>query len=182
MVRSGRSSTVFFRLESGKERHDVFLRINPTAIRYSQAKKGGTVDTIGGYFREVLQATNPQHSGLMLPELTIEGTTGAAYRKELDNLIWIWHKSVEISKETGKPADCYFFDTTKTPDYQGIVRAADYGYLIDLRNFACDDSASKRGEITFTFRCKILKDLFWNKVMPPGVKTTPLPVREKVAS
>lgn len=179
MVRSGRSNTVFFRLESGKERQDVFLRINPTAIRFSQGKKGGTVDTLGGFFREVLRAENPQYSGLTLAELTIEGTTGVAYRKEIDNLIWIWHKSAEISKETGKPADCYFFDTTKTPDHHKIVRAADYGYLIDIQNFACDDSANKRSEITFTFRCKILKDLFWNKVMPPGIKPQPLPVRKK---
>lgn len=178
MARSGRSSTVFFRLESGKERRDVYLRINPTAIRFQQGKKGGTVDTLGGFFREVLRSTNPQHSGLTLAELTIEGRTGIAYRKELDNLIWIWHKSVEISKETNKPADCYFFDCTKTPVFQKIVRASDYGYLIEIENFAYDDSANKQGEITFTFRCKILKDLFWNKVMPPGVKVTPLPVRK----
>lgn len=177
MARSIRSTTCFFRHE-GAERRDVFLRIKPTALRFSQAKKGATVDTLGGYFREVLRSADPERNGLLLPELTIEATTGVAYRAELRTIQWIWRNSSAVDPKTNKPADVYFFDTTQTPDYSGVKRSGQYGFLIDIQNFAFDDSVNKRNEIPFTLRCKVLKDLFFKVEAPVDVKPQPLPVRK----
>lgn len=176
MARSARSTTVFFRHE-GVERRDIYMRIAPSAIAYSQSEKGGVVDTLGGYFREVLRSSNPQRNGLKLPELTIRATTGVAYRKELQNLLWIWRNSKVVDPKTNKPADLYFFDVTKMPDAQGIVRASDYGYLINIRQFAFDDSVDKFGQIPFTMQCQILSDLFF-KVADPPATVQPLPTRK----
>lgn len=76
-----------------------------------QGNKGSVVDTLGGYFREVMYSEDPQHNGLLLPDLTIECDTGAGYRKELQKLQWIW-RNHGTPKADGTPADTYFMDYT----------------------------------------------------------------------
>jgi hypothetical protein len=83
--------------------------VNPQAIRVQQGSKGSAVDTLGGYFREVMYSEDPQHNGLLLPDLTIECDTGAGYRAELQKLEWIW-KNHGTPKSDGAPADTYFMD------------------------------------------------------------------------
>lgn len=159
MARKVRSETVYFRYD-GDVRKDIYFRINPIAIRFQQGSKGGVTDTLGGYFREVFSAKDPQHSGLLLPDLTIEGTTGIAYRDELKKIEWIW-KHHGDRKEDGSPADVYFFDFAEVGAYQEVTRDAPRAYLIEFLNFAWDDSASSQNEIRFTFRCKVLRDMFF---------------------
>ncbi|MEO0376642.1 MAG: hypothetical protein AAF329_18885 [Cyanobacteria bacterium P01_A01_bin.17] len=108
MVRRRATSPIFFRHLGAQER-DVYLRINPQAIRVQQANKGSVVDTLGGYFREVLHSPEPERNGLMLPDLTIECETGVGYREELTKLAWIWRHHADL-KEDGTPADTFFMD------------------------------------------------------------------------
>lgn len=164
MARSTRSESVFFRYE-GTERKHVFFRINPSAVRFQQGAKGGTTETLGGYFREILYSADPQYNGLALPELTIEATSGIAYRKELEEIQWIW-KHRGDRKPDGSPADLYFFDLTNIPPVQGIVRDSPRAYLIDMQNFAWDDTVSNAFEMRFTMRCKVLRDLFGELEVP----------------
>lgn len=103
-----RSNHIFFR-HIGAERRDVYFRVNPQAIRVQQANKGSVVDTLGGYFREVMFAEDKQHNGLLLPDLTIECDTGAGYRKELKNLEWIWRNHATPQAD-GTPARTLFMD------------------------------------------------------------------------
>jgi hypothetical protein len=107
-ARYARANHIFFR-HVGKETKDVYFRVNPQAIRVQQQSKGSVVDTLGGYFREILYSDDPERNGLMLPDLTIECDTGAGYRKELQKLEWIW-RNHGTPKEDGSPADTYFMD------------------------------------------------------------------------
>jgi hypothetical protein len=159
MARQTRSETVFLRHEA-RERKDVYFRINPTAIRFQQGQKGGVTETLGGFFREFMYAADKQYSGLTLPDLTIEATTGAAYRRELKVIDWVWRHQAD-TKADGSPADIYFFDLTEIPDYQGLGRSQPRAYLIQIQNFSWDDSVNNFGQISFNLRCKILRDLFW---------------------
>jgi hypothetical protein len=115
MVRQGRVNDVYFRHE-GKTDRDLYWRIRPQAIRFQQANKGSVTDTLGGYFREVMYAGEEQYNGLLLPELSIEGETGVAYRRELNTINWIWQHHAD-SKEDGTPADTWFYDLSDY--YQG---------------------------------------------------------------
>lgn len=167
MPRQTRSETVFFRHE-GKERKDIYLRINPSAIRWQQGRKGGVTETLGGYFREIMYSSDPQYNGLMLPDFTIEATTGVAFRKELKTIDWIWRHSGD-RKADETPADTYFFDLIENGAHQGIERDAQRAYLIEISNFAWDDTTQNPYEIRFSMRCKILRDLFWDlDDEPPG--------------
>lgn len=160
MARTGRSQTVFLRWDGGKSnRKDVYFRINPQAIRFSQGAKASVVDTLGGYFLERIRSIDPQYNNL-LPDLTIEGTTGIAYRLELEKMRWIWQHSSDL-KSDGKPVDTYFFDMNNDRPLQEITRAGQYCYLIFISNFAYDDTVNNYGEIRFTLRCKVLRDLFF---------------------
>lgn len=103
-----REKTIFFRHEGAVNR-DVYLRVNPQALRIQQGNKGSVVDTLGGYFREVMFSADPQHNGLLLPDLTIECETGAGYREELQRLEWIWRHHAD-PKPDGSPADTYLMD------------------------------------------------------------------------
>jgi hypothetical protein len=107
-ARYARPNHIFFR-HVGAESRDVYFRVNPQAIRIQQGGKSSVVDTLGGYFREVMYAEDPQHNGLMMPDLTIECETGAGYRKELQRLEWIW-RNHGTPKADGTPADTYFMD------------------------------------------------------------------------
>ncbi|MBD2019355.1 hypothetical protein H6F43_04050 [Leptolyngbya sp. FACHB-36] len=170
MARQQRSSTVFLR-HDGKERKDVFFRINPIAIRVQQGEKGAVVETLGGYYRDVLYSKDPQYQGLALADLTIEATTGVAYRQELTVAQWIWHHASD-RKKNGAPADTYFFDLTEDAPYQGVVRATQRAYLIKISNFAWDDTVNSPNEIRFSMRCKVLRDLFWD-LSPPSTSSAP---------
>ncbi|MBT9316283.1 hypothetical protein [Leptothoe spongobia] len=108
MPRNRATSPIFFR-HVGATTRDVYLRVNPQAIRVQQGNKGSVVDTLGGYFREVLHSPNPERNGLMLPDLTIECETGVGYRDELAKIAWIWRHHADL-KEDGTPADTYFLD------------------------------------------------------------------------
>lgn len=103
-----RSSHIFIR-HVGAKTKDVYFRVNPQALRVQQGNKGSVVDTLGGYFREVMYSEDPQHNGLLLPDLTIECETGAGYRKELKRLEWVW-KNHGTPKADGSPADTYLMD------------------------------------------------------------------------
>lgn len=107
-ARWARPNHIFIRHE-GATRKDVYFRVNPQAIRVQQGNKGSVVDTLGGYFREVMYSEDPQHNGLLLPDLTIECDTGAGYRAELQKLEWIW-RNHGTPKDDGSPADTYFMD------------------------------------------------------------------------
>lgn len=173
MARTGRSETVFFRYE-GDERRDIYLRINPQAVRGQQGRKGAVVDTLGGYFRESVWADDPQYSGKTLSDLTVEATTGIRYRKELQEIKWIWDHQGD-RRSNGKPVDIYFFDLIKDVPFQGIERAAERIYLIDIQNFAFDDTVQAIGEIRFTLRCKILRDLLGELDATPPANAATLP-------
>ena len=105
---SRRSQTIFIR-HHGREQRSIYFRVNPQAIRVQQGNKGSVVDTLGGYFREVLYAEDPQHNGLMLPDLTIECDTGVGYRDELKKFEWVWRQHGD-RKADGTPADTYLMD------------------------------------------------------------------------
>lgn len=107
-ARHARSNHIFLR-HIGAETKDVYFRVNPQAIRVQQGNKGSVVDTLGGYFREVMFSEDPQHNGLLLPDLTIECETGAGYRKELERLEWVW-RNHGTPKDDGTPADTYLMD------------------------------------------------------------------------
>lgn len=173
MARQNRSETVFFRHE-GKERKDIFLRINPIAVRFQQGQKGGVTETLGGFFRESMYSSNPQYNGLMLPDLTIEASTGARYRRELKEIDWIWKHKSDL-KADGSPADTYFFDLIEDVPFQGIERSSPRMYLIEIANFAWDDTVQNPNEIQFSFRCKILRDLFWGLEPDPPENINTLP-------
>ncbi|MCD8487900.1 MAG: hypothetical protein LRZ84_14480 [Desertifilum sp.] len=158
MARKTRSETVFFRYD-GAERKDVYLRINPIAVRYQQGSKGGVTDTLGGYFRETFSSKDPQYSGLLLPDLTLECSTGIAYRNELKKIEWIWAHHGD-RKPDGSPVDLYFFDFNEVGPYQDVTRDAPMAYLIELLNFAWDESVNSPYEIKFSMRCKILRSVF----------------------
>lgn len=159
MARRERSQSVFLR-HDGQIRKDVYFRINPTAIRFQQQAKANVQETLGGYYREVIQAADRQVNGLMLPDFTIESTTGIAYRNELKTIDWIWRHASDRKKD-GSPADTYFFDNIADGPFQGIQRSAKRAYLIHIQNFAWDDSVGSFQEIKFSMRCKVLRDLFW---------------------
>lgn len=171
MPRYGRSQTVFFRHEGAIDT-DVYFRINPTAIRFRQGNKGSVNDTLGGYWREVMSCPDPQYQGLLLPELTIEGDTGIAHRRELKTIDWIWRHHAD-KKGDGSPADTYYFDFIENDRFQGIARDCPRAYLIEIMNFAWDDTAEDTYRIRFVFQCKILRDLFW-EVEGGGVNTPPV--------
>lgn len=158
MARQGRSQNCFLRHE-GAERRDVYFRINPIAIRFQQGKKGSVTETLGGYFREVMSSKDAQYN-LQLADLTIEATTGIAYRKELETIAWIWRHSSDRKKD-GSPADTYFYDQIDDAPYQGIARSGKRAWLIEIANFAWDDTTQSPYEIKFSMRCKVLRDLFW---------------------
>ena len=158
MARTTRSPNVFFRYQ-GKERKDVFFRINPQAIRYQQGTKAQATETLGGYFLDRIYSKDPQY-GHTLADLTIEGTTGIAYRKELEAMQWIWEHSVE-RKPDGSPVDIYFYDLIEFQPHQQVVRAGTRAFLILINNFAWDDTSQNPFEIRFSFRAKILRNLFY---------------------
>lgn len=159
MAREKRSQTVFLR-HDGAEKKDIYFRIAPIAVRFQQQGKSSVTETLGGYFREVMFSKDAQYNGLMLPDFTIEATTGAAYRKELKTIDWIWRHSGD-RKKNGAPADTYFFDNIEDKPFQKVVRATKRAYLIHIQNFAWDDTVNSAYEIRFSMRCKILRDLFW---------------------
>ncbi len=107
-ARWARPNHIFLR-HVGATTKDVYFRVNPQAIRVQQGGKSSVVDTLGGYFREVMYSEDPQHNGLLLPDLTIECETGAGYRKELQRLEWIW-RNHGTPKSDGSPADTYLMD------------------------------------------------------------------------
>lgn len=107
-ARWARPNHIFFR-HVGASTKDIYFRVNPQAIRVQQGGKSSVVDTLGGYFREVMYSEDPQHNGLMLPDLTIECETGAGYRKELQRLEWVF-RNHGTPKSDGTPADTYFMD------------------------------------------------------------------------
>lgn len=106
---SSRRSTTIFIKHHGAVQKSVYFRVNPQALRVQQGNKGSVVDTLGGYFREVLYSKDPQHNGLMLPDLTIECDTGAGYREELKKFEWIWRHHGD-RKADGTPADTFLMD------------------------------------------------------------------------
>ena len=219
-ARYARPNHIFFR-HIGKETKDVYFRVNPQAIRVQQSAKGSVVDTLGGYFREVFYAEDPQHHGLMLPDLTIECDTGAGYRQELQKLEWIW-RNHGAAKDDGTPADTYFMDmvdedtlwfdgavpsspwtdggiggrlpqgTDPTPPAGPGLTQAQIQKAVDLKRqykssiaktlkgsrfvprcfkiallgFAYDESVQDLYRIRFNFRCKILRDEFWEIDQP----------------
>jgi hypothetical protein len=229
-ARYARANHIFFR-HVGKETKDVYFRVNPQAIRVQQQNKGSVVDTLGGYFREILYSEDPQRNGLMLPDLTIECDTGAGYRQELQKLEWIW-RNHGVPKEDGSPADTYFMDMTDEdtlwfdgaapanpwteggigaglpqgtdpipPTNPGLTqqqlqKAVDLKrqykssiaktlkgsrfvprcYRIEILSFAWDESVQDPYRIRFNFRCKILKDEFWQVDQPlaEGTEVQPL--------
>ena len=157
MARTNRLETVFFRYD-GDTRKDVYLRIAPTAIRWQQGSKGGATDTLGGYFQEIMYSTDPQYRGVTLPDLTIEGTTGIAYRKELDTLKWIWEHRGD-RKADHSPVDIYFYDLIPFNPFQKVERGGDRIWLISMQNFAYDETVQAPYEVRFTMRCKILRNM-----------------------
>jgi hypothetical protein len=159
LSRKGRSKTVFFRYE-GASRVDVYFRINPTAIRFQQEQKASLTATAGGYYYETFFCKDPQYNGLQLGDLTIEGETGIAHRKELKQIDWIWRHHGD-RKPDNSPADIYFFDFTENGSFQDIERDAPRAYLIAITNFGWDDTAEDPYRIRFVFRAKVLRDLFW---------------------
>ena len=192
----------------GAQTRNVYLRINPQAIRVQQGNKGSVVDTLGGYFREVLHSEDPERNGLMLPDLTIECETGAGYRDELAKVQWIWRHHADL-KADGTPADTYFMDfvdqdaVALQPEFAGSINAFTLqsdspafpaparstnpafsavrklagltplaqsiganrfrprAFLIEILGFSWDESVTDPYRIRFNFRCKVLKDLFW---------------------
>ncbi len=172
MPRKTRSQTVFFRHETD-ERRDVYLRINPSAVRFQQGAKVTVTDTLGGYFIDRLYAEDPQYSGLSLPELTIEATTGIAYKQELKTIDWIFRHQSD-RKSDRSPADLYFFNFSTVGEYMGIQRDVQQAWLITILNFAWDDSIQSFSEIKFNLRCKVLRDLFWGlDDEPTGLNSLP---------
>lgn len=220
---------MFFR-HYGRERRDVYFRVNPQAIRVQQGNKGSVVDTLGGYFREVMYSDNEQYNGLMLPDLTVECDTGIGYRKELQRLEWIW-KNHATPQGDGKPAQTYFMDFVdedtlwfdgaagggnisdewkdgsigpgppinpqasmdrarqfiqrQLPEEVKTGPARTLGgsrfvprcYEIEILNFAWDESVQDPYRIRFSFRCKVLRDVFFRLNRPPettGRITVPL--------
>lgn len=159
VARTARSEYVYFRHEGAVDR-DVFFRINPTSIRFQQAHKGAVTETLGGYYRDVFVSEDPQYSGLLLPDLIIEGETGIGYRRELKEIDWIWRNHGQL-KPDGSPADTYFFDLIQVGPFQDIERDQVRCYLIEILNFGWDESVSDPFRIRFTFRCKILRDFNW---------------------
>jgi hypothetical protein len=160
MSRKIRSEYVYFRHE-GAETREVFFRINPLAIRFQQANKGSVVDTLGGYFREVFYSQDRQYNGLLLPDLVIEAETGIAYRQELKTMDWIWRHHGQ-PKADGSPADTYFYDLIQVGPFQSIERDQVKAFLVEILNFAWDETVQDPYRIRFTFRCKILRDFTWN--------------------
>ncbi|MBT9159781.1 MAG: hypothetical protein DDT26_01046 [Dehalococcoidia bacterium] len=159
MARLGYSETVFIRYDAGSP-EDIHLRIRPQAVRWQQNGKGGTADTLGGWYREILHSDNPQYSGLTLADLTVQAETGLTYRAELQRLLNVWQRR-GVPKADGSPADYYFFDLTEVGDWNGLARDQPRGYLVDILGFAYDDTVSSYGTIGFTLRMKILEDLFF---------------------
>lgn len=207
MVRRKATSTIFFR-HVGAQTRNVYLRINPQAIRVQHGNKGSVVDTLGGYFREVLHSEDPERNGLMLPDLTIECETGVGYRDELAKVQWIWRHHADL-KADGTPADTYFMDfvdqdaVALQPEFAGEINAFTLqsdapvypaparsmnpafsavqklagltplaqsigvnrfrprAFLIEILGFSWDESVTDPYRIRFNFRCKVLKDLFW---------------------
>lgn len=150
---------MFFRHEGAIDT-DVYFRINPTAIRFRQGNKGSVNDTMGGYWREVMSCPDPQYQGLLLPDLTIEGDTGIAHRRELKAIDWIWRHHGD-KKADGSPADTYYFDFIENGPFQSVARDCPRAYLIEILNFAWDDTVDDTYRVRFVFQCKILRDLFW---------------------
>ena len=174
MARQTRSESCFFRHVAAEETI-VYLRINPQAVRFSQGGKRMVTETLGGYFRDVMYSDRPQSNGLLLPDLTIEATTGVAYRTELKRIKWLWEKSGQ-RKPDGSPADLYFYNLQEFGAYQGIERDEQHAWLIDLQQFAWDESVQSPHEIKMTMRCKILEDLFGDLDFDPvAVATGELP-------
>lgn len=157
MARSAPDELVFFRYE-GDDRKDVFWRIKPTAVRYNQSVKGSASETLGGRYTETLYAVDDQLNGRLMADLTLEGTTGIRYRRELDDIKWIWEHQA-ILKADGKLPDIYFYDLISDRPYQNIERNKERIYLIFIQSFGFDDSANNFGEVRFSFRCKILRDI-----------------------
>jgi len=107
-ARWARPNHIFLR-HVGVKTKDIYFRVNPQAIRVQQGGKSSVVDTLGGYFREVMYSEDPQYRGLMLADLTLECETGAGYRRELKRLEWVWRNHGAL-KEDGSPADTYLMD------------------------------------------------------------------------
>ena len=167
MARTTRSDTAFLRWD-GDDRKDIFFRIAPNAIRLQQGRKASVTETLGGYYTDTLYAADAQYRGLLLPDLTIEGTTGVGYRKELEEVEWVWRHASD-TRNDDSPVDVYLFLLSRMGPYQGVERDRDFAWLIFLQNFAWDDSASTFGEIKFSLRAKVLRDLFWEtEGLPPG--------------
>lgn len=160
MARKNRSETVFFRYDSGETKKDIYWRINPIAVRWQQSGKSAVSETLGGYFRDVFYSKDQQYSGFNLPDFTLEGTTGIAYRKELKTMDWVWRHSCDRKKDKS-PVDIYFFDNINDRPFQEVQRSQSRAYLIHIQNFAWDDTVQTFQEIKFSIRCKILRDLFW---------------------
>lgn len=146
------------------------------AIRVQQGSKSSVVDTLGGYFRDVMYSEDPQYNGLLLPDVTLEGTTGAAYRAELEQIRWIFQHSGD-RKPDNSPADTYFFELSQLGAYQDVVRASSsaIGWLIHIQNFGYDDTVSNAFEIKFSFRCKLLRDVYGGLPPQPPVDFYSLP-------
>jgi hypothetical protein len=178
MPRTTRSQSTLFRWE-GDERKDINWRIAPQAIRFQQGRKVSVVDTLGGYYKEVFYSTDPQYSGLLLPDLTLEGTSGVAYRRELKEMDWL-RRHCSDRKRDGSPVDVFFFSNSSIGAYNGIERDEDFAWLVEITNFAWDDSASTFGEIKFSLRLKILRDLLWDTQREPFQATGQVPTLEEL--
>jgi hypothetical protein len=167
MARQELNKKVFFR-HQGKEKTDVLFRVAPQAIRYSQESKSSVENTLGGYYLERLYSKDSQYSN-KIATLTIEGTTGVGYRAELDRMKWIWDHQSDRKKD-GSPADIYFFDLIETAPYQKVKRSGTRTFLINIKSFAYDESASDPQVIKFSFRCEILRDLLAGLNKPEEIK------------
>ena len=164
-----------FFLHRGRETRRIYFRINAQAVRFQQGGKEYVTDTMGGFYRDVFYSSNPAHNGLLIPDITIEGTTGVAYRAELERMKWVFRHKAD-RKSDGSPADTYFYDLIEVGEYQRVVRDVQRAWLISLQNFAFDESVQNPNEIKFTFRCKLLEDLLGQlDPEPPPEATGTLP-------
>jgi len=173
MARQTDVEDIYFQHRGAEERL-IYWRIRPQAIRWQQQGKRTVSDTLGGWYRSVMYSDAPASNGLMLADLTIEGTTGVAYRTELEKMMWVWRHQSD-RQPNGQPAETLFFNLIELGVHQGIARDTQQTYSIDISQFAYDESARSQGEISFTFRCKILEDVFAGISQDPPANLSSIP-------
>lgn len=116
MTRKTRSNSVYFEIDRGLVVPlRVFWRINPQTFRWQQGNKGSVRDTLDGFHLERIQASNPEYSAKTLPTLIVAGTTGVAFRREVETMQFVFDHREE-RKPDGSPVDINFFDFGGTDD------------------------------------------------------------------